>query len=120
MKLDKARKMANNIVNEDNEMLEYMLKHPRCEVTNDIVGPTYHPHRIVSTGAGGKYTCNNMIRLSHAMHCEIHAIGMKSFCIKYAVGKIRDILIKRGSWSTSDQKAFTHTQKLLSRTEIIE
>ena len=93
MKLDKARERADK--NEIDEMVQYMRDHVYCEVPSCftlLMGN--HPHRIVSAGAGGKYTIENMIRLCSKHHSEAHKIGNLEFAKKYGIQKIFDVLSK--------------------------
>lgn len=106
MNIKKARQLALLQNHDDSEMIMYIQEHQACEVSGVPIHGNYHPHRIQSAGAGGKYTHINMIRLTHALHQECHYIGNKAFCIKYKAKKIRENLISRKLWTEEDERKY--------------
>jgi hypothetical protein len=116
MKLEKARELANQESIKEDEMLQYMKEHKRCEISSckTRMISNYHPHRIKSGGAGGKYEKSNMIRLCPYHHSEVHSIGNKAFAFKYGIRKIVQKLYECGLWTVQDDYDFSkkHRGKL--------
>lgn len=77
-------KPAKRIVDE-RAMEAYCVAHPHCEVLGCAVAPQPQPHHLVSRKMHGDDAPSNFLRLCKPMHAEWHAIGGRSWLMKYAV-----------------------------------
>jgi len=73
----------------DEKLLEEFRNKP-CEVCGHH-GPS-DPHHIISRGAGGDDTRDNLISLCRSHHTQIHAIGSSTFFNKYPHVMMRRML----------------------------
>lgn len=64
-----------------------------CHLT-DRTGDGNDPHHIKGRGFGGSTKCSDLfcIPLSHALHCELHQIGWKSFECKHNFSQLTAVL----------------------------
>jgi len=83
-----------------------MDRFPRCAACGNFVSPWFQPHHWVTKGAGGSDEDENLDRLCKKHHGEAHYIGIKEMAVKYGLGKPREILKNRGTWTDGDEQRY--------------